>query len=358
MKKKIILVSNIYPSKTRPYRGTFVKNIYEILINGGLDVQLSVLKDNGKGKINKLYLYIVYYIDIIIKSFNRDTIIYVHYISHSAFPIWVVMFLFRKDVIVNIHGSDILGDKTYNKIVNPFVKYILNNCDSIIVPSVYFKNILNDKIVKCSLKIFVSPSGGVDEKIFSYSEIKNHEEYKIITLGYISRLENKKGWEIFINAINRLIQENIIVNGIIVGSGSDEIKIREKITEYKLDNWINIYKGVEQNKLPHFLAKLDLFVFPTLYEESLGLVALEALSMGIPVVATNIGAISEYITNGYNGFTFPKGNYIKLASIIKNYIELDNSNKKLFSLRAYKSSQKYHKSVVGNELVNFMNSRI
>lgn len=52
---------------------------------------------------------------------------------------------------------------------------------------------------------------------------------------------------------------------------------------------------------------MDLFVFPTQLEESLGLVGLEAMACGVPVIGSCIGGLTDYIEEGTNGFFSSRG---------------------------------------------------
>ena len=76
-----------------------------------------------------------------------------------------------------------------------------------------------------------------------------------------------------------------------------------------------------------FWKDADIFVFPTL-NEAFGLVAVEAMEYGIPVVASAEGGIPDIIDNGNSGYTLEKNNPIDLASAIERLLkepELRNS---------------------------------
>ena len=69
-----------------------------------------------------------------------------------------------------------------------------------------------------------------------------------------------------------------------------------------------------------FYKDADIFVFPTL-NEAFGLVAVEAMEYGIPVVASAEGGIPDIINNGNSGYTVEKNNHMALASAIELFLK-------------------------------------
>ena len=93
--------------------------------------------------------------------------------------------------------------------------------------------------------------------------------------------------------------------------------------------------------------QFDLFIFPTILNESLGLVGLEAMSCGVPVVASNIGGPSGYISDGYNGFQFGTGDVSELLKRVERYLLLTSASKDEMSNNAFKTSINYqHQKVM------------
>ena len=92
-------------------------------------------------------------------------------------------------------------------------------------------------------------------------------------------------------------------------------------------------------------------IFPTEREaESLGLVGLEAMAVGVPVIAGNIGGPSSYVRDGENGYLFTPGDYKELVSKVNAYLVLDHGLQKSMSSAAYKTACSYLKCKVNDQL--------
>ncbi|HDT11888.1 MAG TPA: glycosyltransferase, partial [bacterium] len=77
----------------------------------------------------------------------------------------------------------------------------------------------------------------------------------------------------------------------------------------------------KQNRLPAYYSASDALIVPSLYE-SFGLVVLEALACGTPVLLSRIGQMSRIIEEGKNGFSFQAGDPQSIADTIERFFEL------------------------------------
>lgn len=101
----------------------------------------------------------------------------------------------------------------------------------------------------------------------------------------------------------------------------------EKIRDLYLDNLIKYIGPIPYHSLPEIYCTLDLFIFPTCLEESLGLVGLEAMACEVPVIGSYIGGLKDYIKDKENGFFFTPGNAEELSNKIELYLSLSSSEK-------------------------------
>jgi hypothetical protein len=111
-----------------------------------------------------------------------------------------------------------------------------------------------------------------------------------------------------------------------IGSGTDDNLCRNNIIKYNLQEFVERIPEADQENLSTYFQMMDLFVFPT-HGESLGLVALEAMSCGTPVLASDLPITREYILEGENGYLAPMDNSGIFADKILKYIELPEKDK-------------------------------
>lgn len=326
---KILLVSNMFPDVQHPSYGIFVKKFADELDAIGVNYDKSVMVKSNR-KIGKAWGYLRFYTNTffsaLIKSYD---VIYIHYASHSSAPV-IAASRFRKlKIYTNVHGSDVVPENTRQEKMQKYTKNILNHSSKIIVPSEYFLTLVSKKYNIESEKIRIYPSGGIDTKVF-YARTDN-EIAKIKTkygldnglpvFGMAGRISQGKGWETFVQAIKISTERGLAANFVIVGSGSQEGALNELIKKCGLEDKIIRIPLLPQEKLSEFYNALDYFVFPTERAgESLGLVAIEAMACGTPVIASDYAAPAFYVNDGKNGYKYEKGNPQMLYDVMVNAV--------------------------------------
>jgi len=134
-----------------------------------------------------------------------------------------------------------------------------------------------------------------------------------LVVGMLGRLEPIKGPLIFTQALQILRDKyNIVPKSYLGGIGSLKLEIDNYIIQTKLTN-LN-YDG-EIMDVPVWMNKIDILVVPSL-SEGFGLVVLEGLAAGKVVIASDLPAIRELITDGSNGCLFPVGDAVALADML------------------------------------------
>ena len=348
---KILLISNMYPSKEFPFFGIFVKNFKNQLELKDVTFSLAVIEGRGSYKVKKIQKYFKFFVDAInaIKKNDYD-VIYVHYISHSLIPLLFVKSFIKKPLILNAHGSDVLVNNKVGQYVQKLVTPIIKKATMLVVPSEYFKDIVHDRFMIKKEKIFVSPSGGIDTKLFKPKDIKKD----IFTIGYVSRIDKGKGWDTLLNAVNLLNTKGLVFRVLIIGSGAEEKLLLQKIEELKLENTVEYVGAKPHNELVSYFNQMNIFAFTTRLAESLGLVGLEAMACGVPVIGSNIGGLPGYIEDGVNGKLFEPSNYNELAKHIEYFMSLKDVEFDKYKINAVKTAKEYDSNKVTSELFNMI----
>jgi glycosyltransferase involved in cell wall biosynthesis len=118
-------------------------------------------------------------------------------------------------------------------------------------------------------------------------------------IGNTSRYQDRKGYIYFFQAaklIKRYIPNSKFI---VIGNKQGITQYQKWIKQYNLGDSVKIFSTT--NKIVEILSCIDVYLFTSLWGEGFGIVLIEALAMGIPIVATNVGPTKEIITDRYNG---------------------------------------------------------
>lgn len=326
---KILLVSNMYPSKKYPSTGTFVERFCEEVEGLGISVTKSIMYKSSH-KTEKVVRYLVFYANTFIKMImGRYDVVYIHYASHSSPPVLWARKLKSCCIYTNVHGSDVVPENKRQERFQKYTAQILAESQRIIVPSEYFKSYVIKKYRIDREKITVYPSAGVNPQIFQKRSEKEVEGYRKKwkidrnkkTFSYVGRITEGKGWKTYLEAVKQLQEKHYEANFVVVGSGNQEKEFHESMKQLGLSAIIKKYPLLPQGDLAEIYNLSDTLIFPTEREgESLGLVAIEAMACGTPVIGSDFAAPGCYIKNGYNGLKFKKGEAGELAEKIELFL--------------------------------------
>lgn len=139
------------------------------------------------------------------------------------------------------------------------------------------------------------------------------EPVKLLSVG---RLSGEKGLSYLLEAVRRLIHEaRIDVSLTVVGTGAEEHDLKHEATRLGLSRHVRFLGFVSQAQLFSTYRESDIFLLPSL-TEGLPMVVLEAMSYGLPVVASQVGGIPYLIHDGENGLLVEPANADQLADAV------------------------------------------
>lgn len=195
--------------------------------------------------------------------------------------------------------------KIYFFLLKKLYSKFLKSIDKFIVLSEYSKSVLKSEIKVKDQNIYKIPSG-VDVGRFKIYPAKkearnilNIQENKIIILT-IRRLVNRMGLEELIESIKLFdsdLKQKILL--LIGGKGELKNKLLKLVKKLGLSNNVKLLGFIPDDKLALYYRAADLFIMPSKELEGFGLVILESMASGIPVIGTKIGGINEII-GGFN----------------------------------------------------------
>jgi glycosyltransferase involved in cell wall biosynthesis len=244
----------------------------------------------------------------IVRAFDPD-IVHVHYISPKLFWYWGV-----KNLFVSPWGSDIVEDYSA-EIKTSFYRRLVFRQARVITALSHF---LAD-MTRCytDKEIHVVPFG-VDCQVFRPVERINTSS--VVTLGFVKHLKAYYGPEYLIQAMDLIVAKHPQTKLLMVGSGELRSQLEALTRQLGLTQSVSFLGAIEHRQVPELLKNVDIFVMPST-REALGVSAIEAQAMEIPVVATRIGGIPEVVLDGETGVLVEPGDSEQLAQAILTLIE-------------------------------------
>ena len=216
----------------------------------------------------------------------------------------------------------------------------LDTFDHIICVSDYVRNDLISRGIPIE-KMTTIPSC-----LDSFPETSNEEGGFILSLG---RLVETKGLKYLVDAM-----QDIHSKLIICGKGPEEKKLNRQIYRMGLEDKIEMKGYVSEEEKEFLMSTCKFFVMPSLFE-SLGLAAIELMSYGRPIIASDVNGLPDTVGDG--GLIVPSKNSEALADAMNNLLENDEKRISLRSAaraRAETYDWKYHIDDLENLLKNIV----
>lgn len=309
------------------------------------------LEELGIASAKKLILFLIYFIKLYIQLVSfAPKVIYFQItplgMSFIRDMIYVTLIkLFRKKIIFHLHGKGIKDVVKNNKFKKDLYKFVFNN-SYIICLSELLKNDIHDVF---NGKVFIV--NNAIEKSNNKTLIKSKND--MVTLLFLSNLIIKKGILDFIDSLEILISKGINFYAKIIGdekdlSKEDLIKI---LKQKKLVNNVEYLGPKYKIEKETEYINSDIFVFPTQYDVW-GLVILEAMQAGLPVISTYEGAIPEIVDDGVTGFLVEKQNPEALSEKIEILIKDRELREKMGKAGRKKFLEKYTLDIFEKNMKN------
>lgn len=160
-----------------------------------------------------------------------------------------------------------------------------------------------------------------------------------LKLVFVGSVVPNKGLHVLIEAMGRLPTELVILDvlGNAAGSSGYHRRLKKRIVNYGLQRMVRFHGEVPRDRVRMFYDRADVLVVPSFYE-AFGIVLLEAMALGIPAIASNVGGIPEVVQGEYSGLLVPPDDPKALAFAIERMAYEQNLLERL-SLGALKRIQ-------------------
>lgn len=227
--------------------------------------------------------------------------------SYMGFPI-VLLRLFYRFIpyLLTLQEGDTpeyMGGRFRIKIIYPLYSLVFRLPNIVQAISVFLGSWARDMGFKGSLEVVPN---GVDVAYFS----QTHSDEEI---NEIKKELGKKEGDIYLVTTSRLVRKNACddvisslsflsknIHLVIIGIGPDEEKLKLKTKNLKLESRVKFLGEKKHRDLPKYLKACDIFIRPSL-SEGMGNVFIEAMAAGLPVIATPVGGIVDFLKDGETG---------------------------------------------------------
>ncbi|MGU8899149.1 glycosyltransferase family 4 protein [Clostridium perfringens] len=309
-------------------KGGITSVIKSFLESNLTDVEFKLLPTYVEGNsFRKIIFYIKGIIKYLKAIFRKEfDIAHVHMSYKGSFfrklLIIKISNLFGVKSILHLHGSEFeVFYESSCSIVKKLIRNIFDSSDYVIVLGEKWREIISTISSNNNIIVFNNAIN-----IPKLKSCWNDENINILFLGVIIK---RKGIYELIDAIKILNDEGFIkqknLRFFIGGTGPEENGLKKLIKCYKLEENINMVGWVDGKLKKDLLMNSQLFVLPS-YNEGLPVAILEAMSYGVPVVATDVGSISEVVIDNCTGILIKEPNGKVISKAIKQLVE----NKKVW----------------------------
>jgi glycosyltransferase involved in cell wall biosynthesis len=230
----------------------------------------------------------------------------------------------------------------FTPLIRSFVHIVFNKYDQIMTVSNFFADFLRSVDVKTPINII---SNGVDTNLYKPQklDLKTRVKYGFnrndVIFFFLGRLDRDKNVETIVRAMPKT---NKNVKLLVVGKGTERRFLLNLSKKLKVEGkivWIPYVTNAEMLKL---YSTVDAFCIMSPYEGQ-SIVTLQALAVGLPVIAANAGALPELIINSVNGYLVKTYDYKSLSEKI-NLLASSEKTRGKFGIESRKISLKHERS--------------
>ena len=296
---------------------------------------------------------------------NKVDLLHAHFAFVEGFASVIAKKHLKIPLILTLHGNDIVAvpaikygirlQKRFDKVVN----YTLKNADKVVVASRFlWKQAI---LAGCPPEKLVLIPHGIDTGKFNQNTAGSYI-HQIMSgnrpVIFSARSHKPQyGLEYLIKAASIVIKNRPDSIFLIGGTGPLK-RAHERLAEdLGLKNNLFLLGEIPPETMPNYYGLCDIFVIPSI-TESFGMVTIEAMACGKPVIGSNVGGIPEIIRDGVNGFLVPPRSQEGLAEKILFLLENPDLMEKMGNTNAVEAKEKYDLQVKAKKILQLYNETL
>lgn len=290
---------------------------------------------------------------------EKIDIVHAHTVPADFWGCLIAKIFKRRKTVTTLHGSNVKESVAFRLQRIAVVTCLSNKI--IAVSSLLRHSAVNTKYAKAD-KVIVIPNS-VDIAFFHPGKkgTKIRTEYSIssdtIIIGSVGRFIKNKGFEICLQVFAKVKIQYPKLKFLLCGYGEEEVFYRAVVKELDIEDDV-IFTGPRMD-IDEIMAAIDIFLFTSLHSEGFGLVLIEAMATGNPVVASNVYPTPDIVLDNITGFLpFPEKPVTDIEKIninpfvekIKYLIENNEARGKLGFEGRRVAEEKYSTKIVVKQI--------
>jgi teichuronic acid biosynthesis glycosyltransferase TuaC len=358
-KRRVIIITNLYPHSSEPGRGVFIQQLVERIAQqweviviapipwvprwikprfntrvelplqtqlNGITVyhpQTVVIPKILRSCYGVLFFAGIYPLLKQLKQHFAPDLISAHWIYPDGFGALLAAKLLRIPIVLHALGCDINQYSLY-PLRRQMIQYALRHAQRIIVKSADLKRCVRELgIDDQHTRVFMN---GVDQKYFFPRPMADARRQLGLNLTrryllFVGNFQIEKGLAHLLDAMPEILRELPQLQLILIGGGRMQQLVEEQIDRLQIRRAVLMQGRVPHKQIPLYMSAANLLCLPSL-REGCPNVVLEALSCGTPVVASRVGAVPDIITRPEWGVTVPTQNATAIAQGVLQAISL------------------------------------
>ena len=259
-----------------------------------------------------------------------------------------VHWVLRKPYVIALRGSDVPGyDNTQSFLrplhflLRPLSHFIWSRAAAVTALSDHLRALARSTISDVDIAVI---RNAVDTEMFPRRPNRSNDG--TLRLICVCRLIRRKGLHHLIHAVHDLRDQNVHLE--IVGSGEQSRQLRALVESLGLEKHVNLTGYVPRERLADHYNSADIFVLPSI-SESFGQVLLEAMSSGLPVIASRVGGIPEVVEHGAGGLLIEPGSREAIVGAIRQLAAQPELRRRMGNWNYRQAHDKHHWSAIARE---------
>jgi len=258
--------------------------------------------------------------------------------------------ILRKKTILHIHASNFEGFfLSRSFFVNRWVGYVLRKCDLVLVLCRDWQHKLTRAFPGVRVDTLANPAAVA---IRSSQRERGHLPDGRLTLLFVGYLRSSKGIEDIVELARLLKNEGRNRAMIIVaGKGAMERWLLDAIRTEKLEEYLEFKGWVYGEAKERLFLSADVFLLPS-HAEGMPMAILEAMSYGLPILATRIAGIPDIVRPGYNGYLYRPGDVAGFLTGVKKVMG-DSALRDRLGANSLTEVRQYKQEIIFAKLTDF-----